>query len=629
MSAPHVLFVSPYSAWHYHSAIEGTLARALAQRGASVSMALCDGLFPACDVYRASVNPRNATSCLDCQAKSAAALRDLGQPYRWLGSYAPSGARRRAENFANALSARELLGARYRGQPIGEWAASSAFYQHRMARYELGDEQVERTLRMHVQGTALALESIEALLDEARPDVLVTLNGRFFAQRVAVELCRQRGIRFLTHERGVLANSITWRENALIHDLGPYRALWQEWGGVALTRAELEHTRERLEQRRAGQGLSWTAYTSPPQAEAEVRAKLGIGDKPVIALFTSSDDESAAFPEHRAGAFPDARDWLPATIELARRLPEHALVIRIHPALVDLGTNRQALEHALALRAQLPANCRMVLPEDSVSSYTLADMAEVGLVYFTTLGLEMAAAGTSVLAVARGWYSHSGCVDFVERPQDYEPLLRAALQRGRSRERARLAHRFLHSYWTRLTRDFPLVREEPRHNGQLQWTSAAQLAPGRDAELDRACALILAGTPLWPAPDAAARARSEAEENAFLDELLARGSRASESPAASAAASSKAGAPHSKPIDEPAELIALGEAAFAAGDLDGAARWLTEALGRDQSDPRIWNDLGVLFWAQGLREDALECFENALLLEPAHADALANRAALV
>lgn len=624
MSAPHVLFFSPYSAWHYHSAIEGTLARALAQRGAQVSTVLCDALFPACDVYRASVNPRNATSCLDCQAKSAAALRDLGQPYRWLGSYAPSGARRRAEAFAHSLSARELLSARYRGQPVGEWAASSAFYQHRMARYELGDEQVERTLRMHVQGTALALESIDALLDEARPDALVTLNGRFFAQRVAVELCRQRGIRFLTHERGVLANSITWRENALIHDLGPYRALWQEWGDVPLTRAELEHTRELLQQRRAGQGLSWTAYTSPPQAEAEVRAKLGIGNMPVIALFTSSDDEAAAFPEHRAGAFPDARDWLPATLELARRMPEHAFVIRIHPALVDLGTNRQALEHALGLCAQLPANCRMVLPEDSLSSYTLADMAEVGLVYFTTVGLEMAAAGTSVLAVARGWYSHSGCVDFVERAQDYEPLLRAALARGRSRERARLAHRFLHSYWTRLTRPFPLVREEPRHHGKLQWSSPAQLAPGRDAELDRACALILQGAPLWPAPAGAERARGAAEEDAFLDELLAaRGAR----PAT--AADNASAAPHSKPIDEPAELIALGEAAFAAGDLDGAARWLTGALGRDQRDPRIWNDLGVLFWAQGLREDALECFENALLLEPGHADALANRAALV
>jgi hypothetical protein len=516
-----VLFFSPYGQWHYHVVQELTLAHALALRGAEVRVVSCNGLFSACDVYREGLNPRDGMSCLRCQAMTVTAHADLGVPFEWLGAFIPRASHAAVLAWAEALRDDELLRATWKGWPVGEWATSSAFFQFRMSSLELSDPKVVAGLRQHVHGAALAVEGLEPLLDEVRPDLLVTLNGRFFSHRAAFELARARGIRVVTHERGLLRGSMRFADNRRIHDIAAFHEMWERWRDVPLSRRELAWTAEVLEDRRHGRRLPWVRYSPPPQDEGEVRARLGVGDRPVLALFTSSDDESAAFPDRRRGAFPDSLDWLPASVELARALPSHVLVIRLHPNLVGAGVNRQALDRVEALRRGLPENVRLVMPADDVSSYTLADMADVGLVYFSTLGLEMAARGQEVVATALGWYGHAGFVRRVDDRAAYVAAVSDACGRGRSEDVARAALRFACHCYRDFAVPFPLVVEEPRHHGQPLYASLDELALGREPNLDRICAFLLDGAPLHDVPTAWHERRTSAAEDAFLPEWLA------------------------------------------------------------------------------------------------------------
>jgi hypothetical protein len=160
----------------------------------------------------------------------------------------------------------------------------------------------------------------------------------------------------------------------------------------------------------------------------------------------------------------------------------------------------------------------MVAPEDEVSSYTLMEIAAAGLVYHSTVGLEVACKGKAVVAAAGSLVSGMPFARTVVDADGYEALLdelRALGPGAVDPEVKRLAHRFAYGRFFRTVIPFPLVRMPTPHEGRVAWSSLQDLVPGRDAGVDR-CADILFGAPPCPPPSAADRARDTAAEDAFL-----------------------------------------------------------------------------------------------------------------
>ncbi|MBM4355972.1 MAG: hypothetical protein FJ109_19655, partial [Deltaproteobacteria bacterium] len=174
---------------------------------------------------------------------------------------------------------------------------------------------------------------------------------------------------------------------------------------MPLTDDELAAVGRTLKEREMGQGMNWRSFSPPLDRNRDTLAQLGLrSDVPLLSLFTSSDDEVAAFVEGRT-AFPCQLSWVRAAVEYAAGHRELSLVIRVHPNTAGsqaLGDNRRQLEEFLQLREAMPANVRMVMPDDPVSTYSLIERSAVGLVYSSTVGLEMAARGKSVVVAGPG-----------------------------------------------------------------------------------------------------------------------------------------------------------------------------------------------------------------------------------
>ena len=489
-----VLFFSAYATWSYHTALEATWARALKQRGADVQFVTCNGLSKTCDVYRDNLNPRKEGSCLQCQAGTAALFSSLGMPYDWLGTYLPVGMREKAEAWAETLADEELLSARWRDFEVGAWAATSAFNQFRTAELDLDNAKVVQIVRDLLVGTVVVLEAMDVLLDTHRPDTLVLLNGRFFAHWTAIELAKKKGIRFVAHERGFHQDTLRFSENARTHELDGMRDLWNEWRDIPLLPEELADAAEVLEDRRMGRNFSRLSFSPTPQTLESVTQALSLDDRPVVAIFTSSDDETAAFPERRQGAFPRSADFLPAVLEIARNRPDAQFVLRIHPNIQkrQAGTNEVALRHAEEIRDQAPENVRVVMPLDDISSYTLVDLAAVGIVYGSTIGLEMAVSGKPVLCMAQSTYTHVGAATQIENPSQLAPALDRALEQGIDIEVARKAMRWTYRYFREFAIPFDLVHG-PRDDSMasLKYKSHDALAEGRHETLDNVCRYLM------------------------------------------------------------------------------------------------------------------------------------------
>ena len=66
------------------------------------------------------------------------------------------------------------------------------------------------------------------------------------------------------------------------------------------------------------------------------------------------------------------------------------------------------MEILRAASPELPDHVRAVPPESDISTYDLIELADVGLVYTTTVGLEMAMRGIPVIVAGQTHYRGKG-----------------------------------------------------------------------------------------------------------------------------------------------------------------------------------------------------------------------------
>ena len=591
-----VLIYSIYGRWLTHTYLEGALLHTLRGAGAEVRFIACDGAFPACEIYRSNMNPRHKLSCQDCQTETFELLRDLRVDWEGFGSYIDRARRHEAKAFIDAIPAHQLFDAVWKGQPIGEWGKSSALTHYRMYAPDWEDAAFVAITRAVLVATILSYEGCVALFDEFQPDVIFLMNGRFYPHRVAIEVATQRGVRFITHERGRQEGNYRVVDGASIHALSDYDRLWEIWKDISLTTEELGRIQALFGQRRQGKNLNWEPFSPPPSDEGKVRQALSLDARPLITCFTSSDDEVATMPEWSEGAFPFSLDWIPATVAFARERPDLMVVIRAHPNLGRQGGNKAALAQLELIAADLPENCRVVRPKDDISSYTLLDMSDVVVVYCSTMGLEGAVAGKPVVTVARGTYGEAEWVTFCRRPEDYAASIDAARARGPSREIARLALRQAHVQFE--TMHFHLALRIQRVAGQPATLDAMMprhvKGPLRNP-LGLVTGLILEGTSHHRQVTPADRARSRADEDAFLLNRL----------------------PQLCPETGPL-FAAIAEASGHLSRRDPRTA-LTVLLQSAQREPRFvltWLKLAEAFTAAGSREGARDAWERALAIDP-------------
>jgi hypothetical protein len=527
--APRVLCYSPYNRWGLHGRWELTMLHGLRLAGADVSLVLCDGLYTDCDQFWATLNPRPANACISCQASVTQLCAEMGLDYQWLGRFLTTDEGREATRWAQSLADDELEDATYGEWPIGRWVRMSMQSHFRAVTLDLADPTVARTMRSYVFSGLIACFGLSRLIDETDPDVMLLFNGRQSSTRVALELARSRGVRVVVHERGHRPETLMLVENATCLSLEPLRRFWGEWGDVPLSAAELERVTRLMDDREQGRDIPWKQLTAAPQPVAEVRSALGLTPaRPAWVLFTSSDDEVAG-DEDWGSAFGSQLEWIRRTVEHARRHPQIDLVIRVHPntgSRRSTGVNATQLAEMEQLAADdLPANVRIVQPDTDLSSYTLMELCAVGLVWVSTVGLELAVKGKQVVVAAGNPIHGKDFAHTVSEPERYEALLDglAATPAGAvSPEVRRRALRLAYGMFFRLPVDFPLVKMTDQQTGVLTYRTLGELVPGSEPGLDRCTRIVLGGEAVCPAPTAAERARGTEAEDALLEGFGAR-----------------------------------------------------------------------------------------------------------
>jgi hypothetical protein len=293
---PHVVCFAPYTTWSIHSARQVTILQALRLRGATVTYVTCDSVFSDCDVLQPAngapaAKPANA--CLICQSSVAARLAAWGMPYRWLGRWLTTADFAAAARWAHGVRPQDMPNARYEDWAIGSWMISSVHTHLRQNTLDLAESRTAGVFASYLYSGLLAALGVSRLLDEERPDFLLLFNGRMGVMRTALEIGKQRGIRLLAEERGLVPGHLALFENTHCLDWRGLVQAWEVWKNVPLSASEIADLGKVLMERRSGRRDSISFIVGKEDGE-EARAALKLDpSKPVWALFTSNLDEVA------------------------------------------------------------------------------------------------------------------------------------------------------------------------------------------------------------------------------------------------------------------------------------------------------------------------------------------------
>lgn len=469
---PRILVLS-LRAWTHHAAYEATLAHALALRGAHVGLLTCGGGQPVCELGRA--RERAPRPCDRCGWFTDRLADDTGFQHLRLADHLPWGADPRRAPAAGSQEHPAAL-------------VSAAWLAKRQDVAATTDgAQLLADFAVSAEGVSAATDVV---LDQFSPDIVFALNGLFTAEQTVVGVARDRGIAVRTYEMAPRLDALVFGSDAPAPDMDT-DALWQRVRDRPLTARQAADIERLLADRAGGMGAHESYFKQQVEETGSVRTALGIGpDTRVVSAFTNLAWDSALL--NKDIAYSSMFDWLAQTVRSMADVPDTTLVIRVHPAEVKWGTNQPVEAELLARVGTLPANVRLVRPDEPISSYTLMAISDAVLTYTTTVGLEAATRGLSVAVAGQTHYRGRGFTLDIDDHGQIEALLRASAPLDPAQREQ--AMRYAHGFFFRLMVPFPLVRIR---EGQLARvpSDAAELAPGQDAYLDFVCDRILDGEP--------------------------------------------------------------------------------------------------------------------------------------
>ena len=322
------------------------------------------------------------------------------------------------------------------------------------------------------------------LLRHTDYDSIVVPNGSILEFGALYRTARHLARRVVTYEFGEQRGHLWLAQDAEVMRL-PTDGLWGERGSAPLTDAEGQQLQDLYAARREGRqgsrfGRSWQPGVS--RGAQAARERLGLRpDQPMALLCTNVVGDSLALD--RQIFTQGMADWLATTVRHFARSSQAQLVVRVHPGEM-LGAGHPSVDILRDALPHLPPQVILVPPESEINTYDLIELAHVGLVYTTTVGLEMAMFGVPAIVCGATHYRGKGFTDDPGSLGEYLDVLTRRLQQPLGRQlpedQIELAWRYAYRFFFEYPFAFPwhlLSFWEDMAAQPLEQLAASELAP--------------------------------------------------------------------------------------------------------------------------------------------------------
>ncbi len=464
-----ILFFSPEAGVAPHYVAQCVLARTLKELGHNVLFAKCFQIFERCPVmdmhqlsYRSGEAAKTET-CVNCAANSIEMLDTYGLDSLDLRSILIREVtlrhQRAIANLPDDLSLFE-----YDSIPFGKLCLNDMALATKVSNFEEVSQEIRLAWLQYIKSSLLSYLLIDHVCQKFSISRVLHFNdySLLLGARMAA---RKNGVPTFTvtlashnvidRRRYVILPDIVWAS------FGKQEEAWPTWRGLHLSAQQVHAVADDLIVRFGAK--SFHTYSPAKTFKGEdVRSSLGLTkDKKLLVAYTSSLDEMLAGKmlrrafgldvKDRQQPFKDQIEWLQSLIDFVRKREDLELVVRVHPR---EGVNKRdavSSMHLARLRRAFDrplGSCRFVWPGERVSSYDLAEAADLVLTSWSTIGLELARLGSPVLTSTNGVspFPQDDFLEWGETPRAYFDKLEALLQRPTRLETIALAFRWYHLF---------------------------------------------------------------------------------------------------------------------------------------------------------------------------------------
>ena len=263
-------------------------------------------------------------------------------------------------------------------------------------------------------------------LERQRPDVIITPNGSILEFGVLYQVARQLDIPVSTFEFGEQDERMWLAQNSDVM-LQDTSALWAARRDTPLTEDEWARIRAMFVSRQGGE--QWETFArqwqrAPSQGGEQAREEHELDDRPLAFLPTNVLGDSLTLGRD---IFSGMTHWIRETIHWFGEHSEYQLVVRVHPG-EGIGWGPSTFDLLAEAFPEFPANVTVFPAGAEVNSYDFVDAAQVGLVYTTTMGMEMAMRGLPVLVTGQTHYRGKGFTQDPASLDDFFKRLHQILQ---------------------------------------------------------------------------------------------------------------------------------------------------------------------------------------------------------
>jgi len=416
-----VLFFAPEGGVRLYLIVQAVIGKALQDAGYNAVFVRCHLAFPRCPVKDGVLLPydaspeQHAAVCLQCHDQTLGVLNAYDLDYLDVRELVPAEAYQRVARQMAALPA-DRLGFVQDGIQVGKLA----FYDFSIvnkhpAEMAMGPREVFR-LDRYIENCLIAIEAVKAARLRIGIDTIACFDEycmmssvRLAAQAEGVRVARMMSVAY--HFNGDPRRIVAMASPTIIVEQAYRAAQWREWRDLPLPPACVDEIADDLIFRLTGSGAHIYSPNKTNDAQALLQRLGLLRERKLLVAYPSSRDEldALSFNLHglgvidapSPGAFADQFEWLDQLVQWVEASSEYQLVIRIHPRVGVTprdGIRSPDYDRYRSKYGEPYRHTRIVWPEEKISSYDLAELADCALVSWSSMGLELARFGLPVLS---------------------------------------------------------------------------------------------------------------------------------------------------------------------------------------------------------------------------------------
>jgi len=277
-------------------------------------------------------------------------------------------------------------------------------------------DQSDALYRLRMQRNREAAGIFLKLLEEDRPDVVVVPNGLILEFGALFEVAKHLGIPVVSYEFGEQRDRI-WiaqEKPVMFQDTSQ---MWEQYKDQPFTQGERAQIEELFASRQNAslwQQFSRQWQEVPSEGIQAVKEKVGLDDRPVVLMAANVVGDSLTLGRQVFSG--NMTEWIRRTLEFFSDKPQFQFVLRIHPG--ERYTDGPSVEDIVRAKfKELPDHFFIISAKDPINTYDLVAVADLGLTYTTTVGMEMAMSKLPVIVAGNTHYRGKG---FTQDPESWE-----------------------------------------------------------------------------------------------------------------------------------------------------------------------------------------------------------------